>query len=88
MQIQSDTGRALDISGAFLFAGLFLGCLWYGFNLFALGCGFASIAFTWSWRTWDAPDYSEAQFGRTICALFALFSIVSFVVAIIIMVLA
>lgn len=81
-------GKALDISGAFAFSALFLGCLSFGYNLFALACAFSALAFFQSWRFWSAPDYSEEQFNRTMCALFSLIAAVLFVVAIVVEVLA
>ena len=88
MQIQSNTGRALDISGAFLFAGLFLGCLMYGHNIFAVACGISCLAFISSWRSWDAPDDVEVKFNLTMCALMSLIAAVVFAIAIIAAVLA
>lgn len=76
-------GRALDISGAFAFTGLFFGCLIWGYNVFALAFAMGAIAFVSSWQFWAAYDWSEGQFHQTMTLVFALISAALFLVAII-----
>lgn len=76
-------GRALDISGAFAFTGLFLGCLIWGYHALAVAFAFGAMAFVSSWRFWSAYDWSEGQFHQTMTLVLALISAAAFMVAII-----
>lgn len=76
-------GRALDISGAFAFTGLFFGCIIWGYNVFALAFAFGAIAFVSSWQFWAAGDWSEGQFHQTMTLAFALISAAFFLAAIV-----
>ncbi|HKY44900.1 MAG TPA: hypothetical protein VJM50_17540 [Pyrinomonadaceae bacterium] len=75
-------GRALDISGAFSFAALFLGCFAWGHYLFALFCLFAAVAFFYSLCAWNAYDWSQGEFNRSMCAISAALAAVLFIFAV------
>lgn len=76
-------GRALDISGAFLFALLGVFFAYKELHLLALGFFIGALAWFASWRAWKAPDAVEVSFNRTMCAIMIILSFVSFVLAII-----
>lgn len=88
MQISPSTGKALDISGAFLFALAFVACLFVGWYILALACAAASGAFFTSWRVWNAPDDVEVRFNQTWTVILAAFAALLFSAAILSLVLA
>lgn len=78
-------GRALDISGAFLFAVIGAFAAYSGLHILALAFWIGAIAFFASWRAWGYrnTDPVEHRFNRTMCAIMIVLSFVSFVLAII-----
>lgn len=83
-------GRALDMSGAFLFALLGVFFAYSGLHLLALALWLGAVAWFASWRAWGYRDTDpvEHRFNRTMCAIMIILSAIVFVLAIIFEVLA
>lgn len=79
-------GKALDMSGAFLF--VFIGVILAGFefHLLATAAFLGALAFFASWRAWrsrDREDWVEHRYNRTMCVIMIIAAIVFAVASII-----
>ena len=72
-------GKALDLSGAFLFVAIGAFAAYFGVHLLALAFWLGALAWFGSWRAWSAPDAVEVSFNRTMCAIMVVLSALTFV---------